>query len=161
MVGVASSLFHDVVMTPTEVVKQRLQLMHSSGNMIHTKELIKQMYGREGIISFYRSFGVNYLMNVPFGSMIVFFNEKIKFLLGIKDNDSYFKYFICAGMAGALASIPTCPFDVIKTRLNTQACLTSSCEKKPICDILKKPKGESVQKFSKTEVESIRMSISS
>lgn len=28
-VGVASSLFHDLVMTPTEVIKQRLQLIRS------------------------------------------------------------------------------------------------------------------------------------
>jgi len=45
----------------------------------------------------------------------------------IKENDSYFKYFLCAGTAGALASIPTCPFDVIKTKLNTQTCINNSC----------------------------------
>lgn len=76
------------------------------------------------------------MMNIPFGSMIIFFNEKIKYLLKIKENDSYFKYFICAGMAGALASIPTCPFDVIKTKLNTQSCASNNCSKKSVCDIL-------------------------
>lgn len=73
------------------------------------------------------------MMNVPFGSMIVFFNEKIKHLMEINSNSSYLNHFICAGLAGALASIPTCPFDVIKTRLNTQACLNNNCEKKPVC----------------------------
>jgi len=77
------------------------------------------------------------MMNVPFGAMIIFFNEKIKYLLKIKNNDSYFKYFLCAGLAGALASVPTCPFDVIKTRLNTQSCLNNKCEKKVVCNILK------------------------
>lgn len=109
--------------------------MHSSGNMINVKSLAMQMYKREGIISFYRSFGVNYLMNIPFGSMIVVFNEKIKYLMGIGENDSYLKYFICAGLAGALASIPTCPFDVVKTRLNTQTCLKNNGEKITVREI--------------------------
>jgi hypothetical protein len=33
-VGVLSSLFHDLVMTPTEALKQRLQLTRSHGNSI-------------------------------------------------------------------------------------------------------------------------------
>lgn len=73
------------------------------------------------------------MMNVPFGSMLIFFNEKIKHIMKVKNNDSYFKYFLCAGVAGALASIPTCPLDVIKTKLNTQSCINNSCEKKIIC----------------------------
>lgn len=47
--------------------------------------------------------------------------------MDVKQNDSYFKYFLCAGLAGALASIPTCPFDVIKTKLNTQSCMNNTC----------------------------------
>lgn len=77
------------------------------------------------------------MMNVPFGAMIIFFNEKIKYLMKIQNSDSYFKYFACAGFAGALASIPTCPFDVIKTRLNTQSCLNNTCQKKTVCSMLK------------------------
>jgi hypothetical protein len=58
-------------------------------------------------------------------------------------------------MAGALASIPTCPFDVIKTKLNTQSCANSTCEKKVVCDMLTprkvdyalqpRPKGETFE----------------
>jgi len=80
------------------------------------------------------------MMNIPFGSMIIFFNEKIKHLMNVKANDSYFKYFVCAGLAGALASIPTCPFDVIKTKLNTQSCINNTCEKKIICGMFVSPK---------------------
>ena len=54
-------------------------------------------------------------------------------MMKIKENDSYFKYFLCAGTAGALASIPTCPFDVIKTKLNAQTCINNSCQKKSVC----------------------------
>lgn len=54
----------------------------------------------------------------------------------VKNNDSYLKYFLCAGFAGALASIPTCPLDVIKTKLNTQSCINSTCQKKILCGLL-------------------------
>jgi hypothetical protein len=42
-------------------------------------------------------------------------------------NDSILKYFISAGMAGLLAAVPTCPLDVIKTKLNTQNCMNKMC----------------------------------
>jgi len=61
LVGAISSLFHDLIMTPSEVVKQRL-------------ELIKYMYKNEGIKSFYRSLPINYFLSVPFGSLIVLAN---------------------------------------------------------------------------------------
>ena len=73
-VGVASSLFHDLVMTPTEVIKQRMQLIRSQMMGVRVKHIIKHMVKNEGIISFYRSFGINYLMNVPFSSMIIYTN---------------------------------------------------------------------------------------
>lgn len=57
-------------------------------------------------------------------------------MLKVKENDSYLKYYLCAGLAGALASIPTCPFDVIKTKLNTQSCINNTCEKKVVCGVL-------------------------
>lgn len=43
-VGVTSSLFHDLVMTPTEVIKQRLQLIKSQVVGVHTMELVREMY---------------------------------------------------------------------------------------------------------------------
>jgi solute carrier family 25 iron transporter 28/37 len=85
------------------------------------------MYKSEGIASFYRSFGVNYFMNVPFGSMIIMMNEKLKIIFNVKEGDHHLNYYFCGGLAGAMASIPTTPFDVIKTKLNTQTCLNDKC----------------------------------
>lgn len=84
---------------------------------------------------FYRSFAVNYSMNVPFGSMLVLLNEKVKHLLDIREssNSSYWWYYLIGGLSGGVASIPTCPFDVLKTKLNTQTCLNHQCEKKTFC----------------------------
>jgi solute carrier family 25 iron transporter 28/37 len=99
------------------------------------------MYKNEGFKSFYRSFPINYLMNVPFGSIIILINEKLKHLMKVSqgpDSANYLNYYLCGGIAGALASIPNCPFYVIKTKLNTQTCLNNLCEKKKMCDSLSK-----------------------
>jgi hypothetical protein len=45
-------------------------------------------------------------------------------MFGVKEGDNSLKYYFCGGLAGAIASIPTTPLDVIKTKLNTQHCLT-------------------------------------
>jgi solute carrier family 25 iron transporter 28/37 len=74
LVGATSSLFHDLIMTPTEVIKQRLQLIRSQSIKIKSNELVRHMYRDEGLGSFYRSFSINYFMNVPFGSIIVLMN---------------------------------------------------------------------------------------
>lgn len=81
-------------------------------------------------------------MNVPFNSMIVYINETLKHWFGVRQGDHHLNYYLCGGLAGALASIPTCPFDVIKTKLNTQVCVNSFCEKKEACAMLKKNKVE-------------------
>ena len=72
--------------------------------------------------------------------MIIFMNEKLKYMLNVKTGDTHLMYYLCGGLAGALASIPTAPFDVIKTKLNTQACLNHQCEKKSMCEILSNTK---------------------
>lgn len=115
-------------MTPTEVIKQRLQLHRTeTSHWISTRQLMLTMYKNEGFLSFYRSFGVNYLMNVPFGSMIILMNEKLKKFFKVNESNNHLNYYLCGGVAGALAAIPTTPFDVIKTKLNTQTCLTHGC----------------------------------
>jgi len=62
-------------------------------------------------------------MNLPFGSLIVVLNEKLKHSFGVKDGDNSWKYYFCGAVAGGLSSIPTTPVDVIKTKLNTQDCV--------------------------------------
>lgn len=76
-------------------------------------------------------------MNIPFGSLIVLLNEKLKHLLDAREDDQGFKYYLCGGLAGGIASIPTTPLDVIKTKLNTQYCDGNVCEKQVVCNILK------------------------
>jgi hypothetical protein len=87
------------------------------------------VYRQEGLTAFYRSFPVNYAMNIPFGSFIIVLNEKLKYYFGVKEADHSLNYYLCGAAAGGIASIPTTPLDVIKTKLNTQNCLNKNCEK--------------------------------
>jgi hypothetical protein len=52
------------------------------------------------------------------------------------ESNNIFQYYLCAGVAGLLACIPTCPLDVIKTKLNTQNCVESVCHKYKMCSML-------------------------
>jgi solute carrier family 25 iron transporter 28/37 len=139
MVGFTSSLFHDFILTPTEAIKQRLQLYRSDRLNVRAFDVIRRMIRNEGLKSFYRSFGVNYFMNVPYGALIVTINEKLKETLMRPDKEySLLNYFAFAGMAGLLAAVPTCPLDVIKTKLNTQNCMSKSCGMDPkACSVLR------------------------
>jgi hypothetical protein len=130
-------MFHDLIMTPTEALKQRLQLARSENSSVKIGALTRKILSEEGLIAFYRSFPINYSMNIPFGSLIVVFNEKLKQLMGAQEGDHGFKYYLCGGIAGGIASIPTTPLDVIKTKLNTQQCEAANCEKVVLCNILK------------------------
>lgn len=85
-------------------------------------------------------------MSVPFSSIIVLMNEKLKKLFKVKEGDHHLNYYLCGGIAGGLASIPTTPFDVIKTRLNTQTCLNGPCNKRSVCEKMAKK----TQKFGKS-----------
>jgi solute carrier family 25 iron transporter 28/37 len=67
-------------------------------------------------------------MNVPFGALIVTINETLKHKYLDPNNSSLINYYLMAGIAGLLASVPTCPLDVIKTRLNVQHCMNKHCQ---------------------------------
>lgn len=42
--------------------------------------------------------------------------------MGANDTDHGIRYYLCGGIAGGIASVPTTPLDVVKTKLNTQFC---------------------------------------
>jgi len=58
------------------------------------------------------------MMNIPFSSTVVCCNENLKTLIKPWERDhTLLWYFICAGISGGVAGLPTNPLDVIKTRL--------------------------------------------
>jgi len=122
--GAVSTFCHDIILTPMDLVKQRMQLGHYSG----IGDCLKQVRRREGLGALFRSMPTTLAMNLPFGSVLVASNESLKqhFRLDVKHHrrdDPWATlpwYFASAGISGAVASGATQPLDVIKTRLQTQ-----------------------------------------
>jgi len=120
--GALATVVHDVVLTPHDVVKQRLQLGCHRGAL----DCMHSMWAHEGVRGFYRSLPVTLAMNIPYTGMLVAVNDALKAALHLGRGSSGASltnapwYFCCAGVSGAAAAALTSPLDVIKTRLQTQ-----------------------------------------
>ncbi|GIX63692.1 mitochondrial carrier protein [Babesia caballi] len=94
LAGAFATLCHDVVLTPADVIKQRLQLGSYRGSL----DCLQQVLRKEGLTSLYRSLSVTLFMNVPYHAILVSVNE---FLMrthpGGKDNCGTATYFVYAG----------------------------------------------------------------
>lgn len=124
--GATATVFHDVVMTPLDVCKQRMQLglYGSVGNAI------RSIVHAEGVSSLFLSLPTTILMNIPFAAVNVAVNESSRRYLN-PNGDYDFRTFVASGLlAGAVAGAMTNPLDVIKTRLQTQSigCNVEGCE---------------------------------
>jgi len=117
--GAVATLFHDSIMTPMDVIKQRLQLGYYKG-LLHCAASIAR---QEGVRAFYLSLPVTLFMNLPYGGVMVAANESIKRVLKPAGDYNTSTYLLAGSGAGALAAAATTPLDLIKTRLQTQVTL--------------------------------------
>jgi solute carrier family 25 (mitochondrial iron transporter), member 28/37 len=128
MAGAMATLGHDIIMTPLDTCKQRLQLGHYQGSMSYA---LQQMVHKEGMVSLYRSFPVTLFANVPYGMIMVTTNESLKQLWtttrhhGDGGGPTSTKLtlgttLMASSVAGFVASAATTPLDRIKTLLQTQ-----------------------------------------
>lgn len=118
-----SAVAHDSIMTPMDVMKQRLQLGYHSGVL----DCARHIWRTEGVRAFYMSFGVTLLMNVPYAAVMGGSNELLRQLLTPPGADATTSTFLLAGAgSGVVAAALTNPLDVVKTRLQTQHCATIS-----------------------------------
>lgn len=119
LAGAMATLCHDVILTPADVIKQRLQL----GTYKSPLKCIYHVIRNEGFRSLYRSLSVTLFMNVPYHALLVTVNEGlIRMFPAREGRSSIYGYFLYAGIGGAIAGALTNPIDVIKTRLQTQEC---------------------------------------
>ena len=131
--GAISSLCHDLVMTPMDTIKQRMQLGHYD-NMSHAFRQILQLEGWGGL---YRSFNITVMTNLPYGMIMVSTNEFLRGVLldakrrqrsveegGEKRVVLDLQTTMLSGCgAGMVAAAVTSPLDRVKTRLQTQRLL--------------------------------------
>lgn len=118
MAGACATVFHDAIMTPSEVVKQRMQMCCSPYKSC--TNCFTTVLSQEGFGAFYRSYGTALTMNIPFQSTQFMIYEAVQKITNPKKEHNVLSHVISGGMAGAIASIVTMPLDVCKTLLNTQ-----------------------------------------
>ncbi|KAK9276823.1 hypothetical protein L1049_006360 [Liquidambar formosana] len=121
--GVVATTASDAVLTPMDVVKQRLQLRRSPYGGV--KDCVVRMLREEGLRAFYASYRTTVVMNAPFTAVHFSTYEAMKKVLSeiSPDNASEERILVhvaAGGTAGALASAITTPLDVVKTRLQCQ-----------------------------------------
>lgn len=127
--GAVSTFFHDLIMTPMDTVKQRMQLGHYESMNHAFKSILKS----EGMSGLYRSFGVTVMTNLPYGMIMVSTNEFLRnTMMDVKRQRQQpaqldLQTTMLAGCgAGMVAAGATAPLDRIKTRLQTQGLASSA-----------------------------------
>lgn len=106
---------HDAIVTPLDVVKQRLQMRNSVyRGPLHC---IRTVFAQEGLRAFYASYPTTVAMNVPFQAVHFAAYESFKILF-TKEGEEHgiLEDFAAGGAAGALAGCVSTPFDVVKVR---------------------------------------------
>lgn len=114
--GGVATMLHDIVMTPMDVVKQRLQLGYYRGVL----DCVQRIASEEGVRGFLRSYPTTLGMNIPYAATVVATNESLKEWLNPDGTHDMRTYLLSGAGAGALAAAVTNPLDVVKTRLQTQ-----------------------------------------
>jgi len=116
--AIFATVCHDAVMTPAEVVKQRMQMCCSPFSGCANAAIT--IYQTEGIKAFYRSYFTQLTMNVPFQASLVTTYMSLQRFLNPNNEYNPAIHFVAGALAGGVASTVTMPFDNCKTLLNTQ-----------------------------------------
>ncbi|KAA8522460.1 hypothetical protein F0562_013179 [Nyssa sinensis] len=121
--GVVATTASDAVLTPMDVVKQRLQLRRSP--YIGVRDCMVRMVKEEGVRAFYASYRTTVVMNAPFTAVHFATYEAVKKVLNDvspehASEERILVHLTAGGAAGTLASAITTPLDVVKTRLQCQ-----------------------------------------
>ena len=126
LAGAAAVTAHDLIMTPLDTLKQRLQLGHYAG----VAHAVREVTRTEGWIALYRSFPITLASNVPYGMVMVSTHEQCKqWLMRANHNNNSSNnhtrpqwqiVLASSSCAGLVASAVTTPLDRIKTALQTQ-----------------------------------------
>ena len=100
------------------MVKQRLQMYNSPyRSMTHC---ILSVFRAEGMGAFYRSYGTQLVMNIPFQCAHFVVYEAMQNASNPDRSYNPLCHVVSGGVSGAVAAAVTTPLDVCKTLLNTQ-----------------------------------------
>lgn len=119
--GAIATILSDAVMTPFDVLKQRLQL-NQHGNLILC---FRSVVEREGFRALYLSYPTTLLLNVPFHGIQFPCYEFVQDSINPNREYSPLKHCISGAVAGGVAAAATTPIDTLKTLLQTRGILES------------------------------------
>lgn len=121
--GVCATVASDAVLTPMDVVKQRLQLRGTPYGGVW--DCVRRVMREEGVMAFFASYRTTVVMNAPFTAVHFATYEAAKRGLtrvspeGAAD-ERFVVHATAGAAAGALAAAVTTPLDVVKTQLQCQ-----------------------------------------
>lgn len=120
--GAIATILSDAIMTPFDVLKQRLQL-NQHRNLL---SCIKSVLEKEGFRALYLSYPTTLLLNVPFHGIQFPCYEFVQDTLNPKREYSSLKHCLSGAIAGGVAAAATTPIDTLKTVLQTRGILESA-----------------------------------
>lgn len=118
LAGGLATMLHDGIMTPADVVKQRLQMYNSPYRSVF--DCLGTVFRQEGWLAFYRSYTTQLAMNVPFQSIHFITYEMAQNLSNPSRTYNPMAHMVSGAISGGVAAAITTPLDVCKTFLNTQ-----------------------------------------
>lgn len=118
--GAFAAMAHDAIVTPFDVIKQRMQLQNCQyASIISCARCVSR---REGYTSFFRSYPTTVLLNIPtFSTNFVVYESAKVALKGSRlgDEECWQHHLVAGGLAGGVAGLVSNPVDVIKTAIQT------------------------------------------
>ncbi|KAH6754805.1 Mitochondrial substrate carrier family protein [Perilla frutescens var. hirtella] len=119
--GGCASIATSFLFTPSERIKQQMQV---SSHYRNCWTALIQVLQKGGLPSLYAGWGAVLCRNVPHSVIKFYTYESLKQIMlpSIQWNGqaNILTTLVCGGLAGSTASLFTTPFDVVKTRLQTQ-----------------------------------------
>ncbi|QDZ25838.1 mitochondrial carrier protein [Chloropicon primus] len=132
--GISAQLFANVIYTPVDITKERMQVQASlvaSGQqdrLYTTTELVKRIANKEGLSVFMRGYWRGNMLWVPWSTVYISTYESLKDLALSGDSEvpgkqaekagsNWMRLGACAAAASAVACVCTHPIDVLKTRM--------------------------------------------
>jgi solute carrier family 25 iron transporter 28/37 len=118
LAGACATIAADGLMNPFDVIKQRMQLPHTSYRGIF--QCATTIFQKEGLKAFYVSYPTTLSMTIPFQSIHFATYEYLRKVLNPSNSYDPKTHIIAGGLAGATAAAFTTPLDVVKTLLQTR-----------------------------------------
>lgn len=127
LAGVCATAASDAIMTPFDLIKQRMQVHGSPHRSIWS--CARTVWAREGgLTAFYLSYPTTLLLNVPFHALHFPLYEALSDLLNPQRSYHPWTHVVAGGMAGGVAAALTTPLDVVKTCLQTRGLATTDAD---------------------------------